>query len=47
MCFSITKVIGLNTIKDKICAHNIYVESNKKTFFCCSLHICYLVFGDI
>lgn len=31
MCFSITKVF--NTIKDKICAHNIYVESNKKTLF--------------
>lgn len=33
MCFSITKIIGFNTFKDKICAHNIYAESNKKCFF--------------
>lgn len=33
MCFSITEIIGFNTMKDKICAHNIYVESNKKVFF--------------
>lgn len=33
MCFSITKIIGFNTIKDIICAHNIYAESNKKILF--------------